>query len=453
MKALRLFLALSCCAFASAASAVDFCIIPCFLTPCSQYTWPTGAPPCDNSSTLQACVDNASSGDTVQIATNFPINESITVQKTLTLAAAQGFTPVFAAGKSITAEGTTGCNTFTIEGLTLEQGEIEVDQASAGSLNAQIVGNTIMSPSSKNGAIQLVGSGGAVGFDVSGNTITIPYDETGVLEHETGIRIWPNVSALTGQVEDNSIDMQGIAGDDAIAITPFDPYQVDVIGNRISGTHYAGGIVAEQGSAQAAEVRILDNLVIGQTGSDGAIDAIYSNTGTGTFDAIVANNTTADDLMGINFTFPLTPGAGSGYVANNIVYGAGIGISIDPSLSGLVPNLDNLLFANGQDFLGVTAGPGTIHADPLFLDAPNGNYHLAAGSPAIDAGDDASVPADLTTDLDGSPRIQGAHVDIGAYETAPEPDAQVLAVTGLVALLGLGRSRGTTAFRSPARRG
>jgi hypothetical protein len=76
---------------------------------------------------------------------------------------------------------------------------------------------------------------------------------------------------------------------------------------------------------------------------------------------------------------------------------------------------------NGYDYVAMTNPTGTngnISADPLFADA--GDYHLRSGSPAIDAGDDSVIPPG-EADLDGRPRIQSAHVDIGAYETAPVP--------------------------------
>jgi hypothetical protein len=71
------------------------------------------------------------------------------------------------------------------------------------------------------------------------------------------------------------------------------------------------------------------------------------------------------------------------------------------------------------------AGTGNIASDPLFVDpagpdgragTPDDNLRLRHNSPCIDAGDNAALPADITTDLGGSPRMVYARVDMGAYE-------------------------------------
>jgi hypothetical protein len=85
---------------------------------------------------------------------------------------------------------------------------------------------------------------------------------------------------------------------------------------------------------------------------------------------------------------------------------------------------------------------GNLSSDPLFVDrlGPDGvprtgdeDFRLRKGSPAIDSGDNDAVPAFLTHDLDGNPRIidepltpdagvpvgADAYVDRGAYEAGP----------------------------------
>jgi len=73
-----------------------------------------------------------------------------------------------------------------------------------------------------------------------------------------------------------------------------------------------------------------------------------------------------------------------------------------------------------QDWAG--GGVGNLAADPRFVDAANGDFHLRPDSPCIDAGGD--VPG-LTSDFDGNPRPfdawpasrgDGSGFDIGAYE-------------------------------------
>ena len=72
-------------------------------------------------------------------------------------------------------------------------------------------------------------------------------------------------------------------------------------------------------------------------------------------------------------------------------------------------------------------GAGNIDVDPLFVRTPGqgtdpevlpdfGELRLRCDSPCVDAGDTASLPVEVTTDLDGAPRVRGSAVNMGAYE-------------------------------------
>jgi hypothetical protein len=73
-----------------------------------------------------------------------------------------------------------------------------------------------------------------------------------------------------------------------------------------------------------------------------------------------------------------------------------------------------------------TDGGNNVNANPMFVDAPNGNLRLDSfDSPAVDAGSNVAI-AGIGTDLDGNPRVSHDVVDIGAYEfqvlTSVDPD-------------------------------
>ena len=74
-------------------------------------------------------------------------------------------------------------------------------------------------------------------------------------------------------------------------------------------------------------------------------------------------------------------------------------------------------------------GTGNLNVDPMFVDAVNGNFSLSTGSPCLDRGDNAALPADaadlsrngnrtetLPRDLALRGRIEGTAVDMGAFE-------------------------------------
>jgi hypothetical protein len=113
-------------------------------------------------------------------------------------------------------------------------------------------------------------------------------------------------------------------------------------------------------------------------------------------------------------------------VTNSIISGNSSGIYnywtyygySTPALYSLVQDADpNIL------------GSGSIDTTPLFVLpvssnlAPtiDGDYRLQSTSPAINTGNNDSIPSTVLTDMDGNGRIYGNTVDMGAYEYGSSP--------------------------------
>jgi len=105
-----------------------------------------------------------------------------------------------------------------------------------------------------------------------------------------------------------------------------------------------------------------------------------------------------------------------------------------------------------SDVQGGWPGVGNTDADPCFVYAGywdvndmwvEGDYHLLAGSPCIDAGDPNYVAGPNETDLDGNPRVVDGDndgnsvLDMGAYERMPEPAELILDLADDVMALNL----------------
>jgi cytoskeletal protein CcmA (bactofilin family) len=88
-----------------------------------------------------------------------------------------------------------------------------------------------------------------------------------------------------------------------------------------------------------------------------------------------------------------------------------------------------------------------IDQDPVFVDPDNGDFHLQAGSPCIDAGTD-DVLTLASTDFEGDPRILGTMPDMGVDEFVPPEDPNgglasfALYANKNVRLRGIADSRG-----------
>ncbi|HUO69804.1 MAG TPA: choice-of-anchor Q domain-containing protein [Solirubrobacteraceae bacterium] len=321
-----------------------------------------------------------------------------------------------------------------------------------GNLSAQIICNTVtteMTAVDQSG----IAVGNATSFEVSGNRLFVTEN---TFQNQTGISVSPGPAGAEGTVDHNLVDMYPGLESTAISLLNLEnaDFMVDVIANRVNGPGYDDGIaVAQQGSGMTT-TRILDNLVTGEVAGAGLGCGIAVIGFSGSLEARIVNNTLPYDETGIGASTEAGVSA-TLVIANNVIASnSAVGLflsEVDPATT--VTQHHNLFFANATDIAAnpsVSPGPGSIMADPLFVGA--GDYELKPDSPAIDAGDDSAVPTtDLEgnpiTDLDGNPRIQGSHVDIGAYETAPEAAATLSAAASLSALaaLGLGRRRQLTA--------
>ena len=225
-----------------------------------------------------------------------------------------------------------------------------------------------------------------------------------------------------------------------------------------------GGLTADDAGATLNNVVIAGNFTVGDEwgiGGDGGgihntlLEDAEPHNMTMT-NVLISGNRAAKDGGGI---FRYGPGAQTltnVTITGNSAGENGGGLYVLPDLSPALTTFANSIVWNnaapaGAQFAGdlsvISAtytlvqgdfsGEGNLDVDPLFVEpldpaqAPTtaGNLVLRAGSPAIDAGNTAGLPADsadldgdgdtaepLPYDLTGAPRLHGSAVDVGAHE-------------------------------------
>ena len=173
--------------------------------------------------------------------------------------------------------------------------------------------------------------------------------------------------------------IENSAGDSGGAIygSESNPTIVNCIFTRNKATEKGGGIYNENGKVRIINCTITKNYAYAGGG-------IYNQKSTPTLaNCIIWGNT-------------------SRYGADEPaqLYGVKVEAS-NCCIQGLTPEL---------------GGKNCFSTDPRIADNDTESYHLSAGSPCIDAGDNKAIPENIGTDIDNNPRIAGTAVDIGAVE-------------------------------------
>ncbi|MHC4328768.1 MAG: NosD domain-containing protein [Planctomycetota bacterium] len=210
-----------------------------------------------------------------------------------------------------------------------------------------------------------------------------------------------------------------------------------IVNNTISGNRagYGAGICVWSSSPTIKGNIISNNSVSLETGhSGGGIEFISF------CPAVIQNNVISGNIADYGGGIAAHNSSGP-IITNNTITGntANLGGGISGEDSSLTV-LNSILWNDSPDEIHLDdsstiditysdiqsgwLGTGNIHADPLFVDTANADYHLQASSPCIDSGDNSAIPRSLAVDLDGNPRIINGIVDMGAYEcgiAAPPP--------------------------------
>ncbi len=349
---------------------------------------------------IQEGIDASSDGDTVLVAEGIYVENIRLLGKNICLRSTDPLTPDVVANTIIDGNKTKAVVTFAgtesetcrLSGFTIRNGDATTGGGIDGGdwdnpTHATIRNNVITGNSARTGGGLAYCNGRIEHNLVSGNDVSGSYCVGGGLASCHG-------TIANNRIIGNSASPPDGGGGGLIECDGF------IAGNLIAENTavHGGGLIGCDGTIQ-------NNMISGNLAWAGG--GLYECDGT------ILNNTIVDN-SGEEYDGGL--GLCYGMIRNCVIWGntaAGVGSQV---ASSSTPS-----YCCIQAWIG--GGIANVTESPLFLDAPNGDYRLAADSPCVDGGVNGYWSCWPQRDMDGNCRLIGAQVDMGCYEHGSLPDS------------------------------
>ena len=381
--------------------------------------------------TIQAAIDSTVDGDTVLVSPGTYVEN------------------IDFLGKAITVASTDGPDATVIDGA--QNGSVVKFVTDEGS-DSVLEGFTITNGSGTYGDFYgyMAYQGGGIHCDKASPTITsnhIEWNEVdvgggihcknGSAPHIAGNRICNNtafmvggglaaVSNCAGAITDNVISFNiAHVSSGGICLTVY--CSPSVSGNLIEGNFASGPGAGIYCHSRSSPVIANNYFVENQATEAGGGISCW-----GTSNPEIVNNTLFQNQAGTYGGGICCRDSSSPVITNNTIMeneastsGGGLGCLSNSfpvvkntisreNISPVSPEIYGEPVVTFSNVEGGWAGTGNIDADPLFVDAAYGDFHLTCDSPCRDAGDNSAVTEAF--DFEGDPRIADGIVDMGADE-------------------------------------